>query len=344
MKKYAEWSPALKRLRLPLLLALLGLSAAWVFTSARSGSTQSLADGVSNFAAVFLGIFIEAAPFLLLGTLASGLVEVFFDQQELARLMPRQPLLAVLTGALMGLFFPVCECGVVPLTRRLYQKGLPVGAGIAFLLAAPVLNPIVIASTYAAFGSSPVFWGRLGLTLLVAVSTGFIFSLQPDTAQLLRVAPPVLVQQNLSAPVDVVKPALGVRLRRMLVIAGDEFFEMGRYLVIGAGLAALMQTFLPQSLLLNVSQGPVISVLVMILTAVLLSVCSTVDAFIALAFSGVFSSGAVLAFLVYGPMVDIKSTLMFLRVFRRRNVLYLVLLPLLMTILLTVGWNYLLAG
>ncbi len=86
----------------------------------------------------------------------------------------------------MGLFFPVCECGVVPLTRRLFQKGAPTAVGISFLLAAPVLNPIVIASTYAAFGFGQVFWGRIGLTLVIAVITGLIFSRQGDVNQILR--------------------------------------------------------------------------------------------------------------------------------------------------------------
>jgi uncharacterized membrane protein YraQ (UPF0718 family) len=124
-----------------------------------------------------------------------------------------------------------------------------------------------------------------------------------------------------------------------LTITIDEFFEMGRFLVLGAMMAALMQTFIPQSVLLGVGTGPVISVIVMIALAVLLSICSTVDAFLALAFVGTFSTGSILAFLVFGPMVDIKSALMFTRVFRRRTVLYIILLPLMATIFLTVGIN-----
>ena len=111
------------------------------------------------------------------------------------------------------------------------------------------------------------------------------------------------------------------------MIAADEFFEIGRYLVIGASLAALMQTFVPQSALLAVGQGPILSVLVLLLVAVLLSICSTVDAFIALAFLNTFSQGAVLAFLVFGPMVDIKSTILYLRLFKGRPTGLLVLLP-----------------
>ena len=290
-------------------------------------------DGLSGFAAVFLGIFIEAAPFLLLGTLASGLVEVFISREDLARWIPRRALGGALAGGLMGLFFPVCECGVVPFARRMLHKGLPLPAAVALLLAAPVVNPIVIASTLAAFGPGLVFWGRLGFSLLVAVLVGTLFGLAEPRGVLL---PGVLAEPSaMPAPtLDGPKPPFGERMRRMLVIAADEFFEMGRYLVVGSLLAAMLQTFIPQSSLLGVGQGPLLSVVVMILLAVLLSVCSTVDAFIALAFASTFSTGSILAFLVYGPMVDIKSTLMFLRVFNKRSVVYLVLLPMLLVILI----------
>lgn len=122
----------------------------------------NLPDAAQNFVTVFLGIFIEAAPFLLIGALASGFIAVFVTPETLARLVPRNIVLATLFGALLGMIFPVCECGVVPVARRLYRKGLPTPVGIVFLLGAPVLNPIVIASTYAAFGPGPIFGGALG--------------------------------------------------------------------------------------------------------------------------------------------------------------------------------------
>ncbi|MBL8045970.1 MAG: permease [Anaerolineales bacterium] len=296
-----------------------------------------LLDQLSIFSTIFLGIFIEAAPFLMLGTLASGLVEVFLNQNDFSRWVPRNPFAAALVGGLLGIVFPVCECGVVPLTRRLVRKGLPISASVAFLLSAPVFNLIVIASTLAAFGPGPVLFGRIGLSLLIAVATGAIFAFEKRPERLLLPQNlPVIAgaSGSLEIPVQAIdRTPLPRKLRRVLGIAVDEFFEMGRYLVFGGLLAALMQTFIPQSSLLGVSTGPVVSVLVLIALAVLLSICSTVDAFIALAFTGTFTTGSILAFLVFGPMVDIKSTLMFLGVFKRRAVVYIVLLPLLMSIL-----------
>lgn len=297
-------------------------------------------DILSNFSAVFLGIFIEAAPFLLMGTLASGLVEAFISRDEIARWVPRGRLSGVLAGSLIGLFFPVCECGVVPFTRRLIHKGFPVSIGITVLLAAPVVNPIVIASTLAAFGASPIFWGRIVLSLLIAVITGAVFSLHPQPAALLRFEEEILARPTLSGLEREPASSFAGRMRQALVTAADEFFEMGRFLILGALLAALLQTFVPQAALLQVGQGPVLSVLAMQALAAMLSICSTVDAFIALAFTGAFSGGAVLAFLVFGPMVDIKSTLMFLRVFKPRTVVFLVVLPLLLTLIAAVFLNY----
>ncbi len=327
-----------------LLVAALG----WLGVALGSLPTwmTALVDTLSILTAIFLGIFIEAMPYLLLGTLASALVEVFFKREELMALFPRQPLAGALAGSLMGLFFPVCECGVVPFTRRLFQKGLPVPMGVSFLLAAPVLNPIVIASTLAAFGAGVVFWGRMGLTLVIAVSTGLIFALYPRREALLRPLPLVQAGWKVEAenttdapPLPPTSSTLTAKLQRMLVIAGEEFFEMGRYLILGALLASLLQTLLPQSAMLGLGQGALLSVLVLIALAVLLSVCSTVDAFIALSFAGSFTTGSVLAFLVFGAMVDIKSTMMFLRVFDKRTVVYLILLPLMMTIVATVALN-----
>ena len=305
------------------------------------GGSLFLADRFTTFTTIFLGIFIEAAPFLMLGTLASGVVEIFFNQDALRRLLPRNAFMGALAGGVMGFFFPVCECGVVPLTRRLFKKGLPPAVGVAFLLASPVINPIVIASTYAAFGFSPVFWLRIGLSLTIAVTVGLIFAVQTRPERMLR---PVALAPIQGGSVDFVEPAPSkpflTRLQQALRIGADEFFEMGRYLILGSMLAALMQTFISQTTLLALGEGPVLSIIAMMVLAVILSICSTVDAFIALAFVGTFSTGSILSFLVFGPMVDIKSALMYLQVFNRKTVIYLISLPMLMSFLAALILNY----
>jgi hypothetical protein len=153
-------------LRWVLTFALVGLGLAAIFGDLlRTEAGWMVAtQRVQTFVTIFLGIFIEAAPFLLAGSLVSGLIAVFVDHSLIDRHMPRNSLLGAISGASLGLLFPVCECGVVPVTRRLYEKGLPLSIGVAFLMAAPVINPVVLFSTYAAFGFGPVFWGRIIIT------------------------------------------------------------------------------------------------------------------------------------------------------------------------------------
>ena len=295
------------------------------------------AERFQTFVTIFLSLFIEAAPFLIAGSIVSGIIAVYVNQGMVERYIPNHPLLAALAGAGLGFVFPVCECGVVPVTRRLYGKGLPLPVGIAFLLAAPVINPVVIFSTYAAFGWGPVLWGRVVFSMLVAFTVGLIFHLARPREILL---PETLATSN-SRDDSHHHEHSGSRpgIWQALVMAGDDFLDMGRYLIAGAMLAAVMQTVVPQSTLLTIGQGPIISVFVMMALAFILSVCSTVDAFIALAFSNAFTTGSLFGFLVFGPMVDIKSSLLFMGVFRRRTVLYLILLPLALVAVIGVFWN-----
>jgi len=277
-------------------------------------------------------------PYLLIGTLISGLVEVFLDRDLMTRFISKRAIPAAITGAFMGMIFPVCECGVIPLTRRLFHKGLPLSAGVAFLLAAPVMNPIVIFSTAAAFGWGPMLIWRVGISLLIAFIVGLVFSVEKDPSNVLLVKTMLHhehLHENEEAPSSFMS-----KIQKALLICADEFFEMGRYLIMGATLAAGLQTFISQSTLLSIGSGPVSSVFAMMILAIVLSICSTVDAFVALGFVGTFSFGSILSFLVFGPRVDIKSTMMYLQVFHRRPVAYIILLPFLMSLLAGIVFNY----
>ncbi|MBN8590110.1 MAG: permease [Anaerolineae bacterium] len=295
---------------------------------------------ISIFATRFLGIFIEAAPFLLLGVMVSGMIDAFVTPDDIARLVPKNPVLATIAGAFLGFAFPVCECGVVPVVRKLFTKGLPMWVGVTFLLAAPVINPIVLASTFVAFGFSPVFIGRFLGTIAVSIAVGLVFALGARPQDVLRpVALMPLRGGDGTVPLTMPRRTLMMGLREALRSANREFFDMSRYLVIGTALAAAMQTFVPQDVLVALGRGPVISVVVMQVLAFVLSVCSTVDSFLALAFVGTFTSGSIITFLIFGPMIDIKSMLMFVGVFKRKTVLYLIVLPFLMSLIIGVWLN-----
>jgi uncharacterized protein len=323
------------------LFMLVGLALIALLLAAVIGTGQSAGTILSIFSTRFLGIFIEAVPFLLLGTLVSGLIDAFLTPDDIARVVPRNPFLATIAGAFLGFAFPVCECGVVPVVRRLFNKGLPMWVGVTFLLAAPVINPIVLVSTSVAFGIGPMVVGRIIATLVIAVGVGLVFALgaRPQDVLQPRALMPVMGGSGDLTPGFIKRKPLLVGLGEALRSANNEFFEMGRYLIIGSLLAAAMQTLVSQEVLIALGRGPVVSVIVMQAMAFLLSVCSTVDAFLALAFVGTFTTGSIITFLTFGPMVDIKSTLMFLGVFQRRTVLYLILLPLLMSLLIGVWLN-----
>ena len=329
---------ASKRLpRNTILLILIVIIVAVASSLMPAGSFTWLWDRLNVFATVFLGIFVEAVPYLLLGTFASGLVEVFIDRDGMSRWVSKRPAAAAISGAFMGMIFPVCECGVVPLTRRLFKKGLPLSAGISFLLAAPVLNPIVILSTASAFGWGQMLLWRFLISLIIAVVVGLVFSVQDDPGEVLL---PILSGMEHDHVHAEAGDTVLEKLRNALLITVDEFFDMGRYLIIGSLLAAGLQTFIAQSTLLSIGSGPVLSVLIMLLLAVLLSICSTVDSFVALGFTGAFSFGSVLSFLVFGPMVDIKSTIMYLQVFKRRAVAYIILIPFMISLIAGLVFNY----
>ncbi|HEY0736902.1 MAG TPA: permease [Herpetosiphonaceae bacterium] len=298
-------------------LILLWIGTAWALPPFLAGFTPR----VQGLITIFLGIFIEALPFVAAGVLVSSIIALFVGDELIQRFTPKEPFSAALVGALLGLAFPVCECGTVPTTRRLLHKGAPLPFGVAFLLAAPVINPIVIASTYVAFnGDWLMVGGRIGLTLLIAINVALVLSWLPRSEALL--APGVAHTDDGCGCQHTHKRSLAGVFQH----GAEEFIEMSRWLVLGALLAATLQTFVPRSMLLGIGDGPIVSVVVLMALAVVLSVCSTVDAFLALALSQAFGPGALLAFLVFGPMIDIKSTLMFLTTLSGRAVALIIAL------------------
>ncbi|MFB9274475.1 permease [Cohnella cellulosilytica] len=282
---------------------------------------------------IFLSMIMEAIPFVLLGVLISGFIQSFITERWISRVMPRNRFLASLFGCSIGILFPACECGIVPITRRLLNKGVPLNAGIAFMLTGPIINPIVLFSTYIAFGNDwRVVVIRAGMAFLVALAVSMCVAL------MFPVLPLRLHEQQIAASAEtVVEPPrrqpFFPKLGHVFLHAIDEFFSVGKYLVLGAFIAASMQTFIPTSSLLHIGSNPVLASLVMIGLAFTMSLCSEADAFIASSFRSTFSMGSISAFLVYGPMIDIKNTLMLLGSFRGKFVAVLIALVTLFTLI-----------
>jgi uncharacterized membrane protein YraQ (UPF0718 family) len=272
--------------------------------------------------AVFQGLLLEALPFLLIGVLIAGLARWIAPGGRWLQRLPSQPLLAPLTGAALGFALPACECGNVPVARRLLAGGAPLGSALGFLFAAPVLNPIVLASTWAAFPDQPwLLAARPLAALLLALALSALLQQWPE-GQLLE--PALLEERRLSQPLAEVgllerrsglvgaapaappPPPERPSLATVLEHSSREFLDLAGLLVLGSALAAVVQTLLPRTWLLTVGGAPTISVLSLMLMAVVVSVCSSVDAFLALGFAAQITPGALLAFLVLGPVVDLK--------------------------------------
>jgi uncharacterized membrane protein YraQ (UPF0718 family) len=275
---------------------------------------------------IFLSMIMEAIPFVLVGVLISGLIQSFITERWIARIMPKNRFLASLFGCSVGILFPSCECGIVPITRRLLNKGVPLNAGIAFMLTGPIINPIVLFSTYIAFGNDwKVVAIRAGMAFAVALAVSMSVALLFPNLPL-RVNEQQIAAASEMSTLVINRPPLMSRLGSVLTHAVDEFFSVGKYLVLGAFIAASMQTFIPTSYLLHLGSNPVMSSLVMIGLAFTMSLCSEADAFIASSFRSTFSMGSLSAFLVFGPMIDIKNTLMLVGAFRAKFVLVLIAL------------------
>ncbi len=326
---------------------------------------------------IFLSLLVEAMPFLLLGVLFSGVLLLFVDEGKLIKILPRNPLLGAFAGSLIGCLFPVCECGNVPVARRLLLQGVPAPVAIGFLLAAPTINPVVIWSTAIAFWDTQpeIVVLRVVFSLAVATAIGCVFSVQPDLRPLLQPAvaralpqpvlagsvadsPSLLLQsgtfllgepgaplrmdaalmQSASAKSGAKKP-LKDKLRLLADNTVQELRELGAVLVLGSAIAAIIQVAVPRDFILSLGQGPVTSILAMLVLAAVVSICSTVDSFFALSFASTFTSGSLLAFLVFGPMIDIKGIGLMLMVFQKRAVIYLFALAAQLTFLLTLFFN-----
>jgi hypothetical protein len=329
---------------------------------------------LNSLAIVFVSIVLEAIPFMLFGSLVGGLIEAFVSRERLAAWLPKKGWLTVFMAAGAGMVFPVCECAVVPVVRRLIGKGLPFSAAIAYLLGGPIVNPVVAASTALAYAFDwriVILRLVLGYGIAVAIGTlmGWLFTGtdavkdDSDTSaneasscghhhhQLSNDHGLAITgnDQTLAVPINPISNTMSCecghshstsdswldKAGSAFAHAKDDFLAVGHFLVIGAFIAALAQTYIDRSSFLSLTDVPVLSVAIMMALAILLNLCSEADAFIAASFQGLMSMPAQMAFLLTGPMFDLKLLLMYQSVFKRRAIA--VLASLIVAVVLTVA-------
>jgi uncharacterized membrane protein YraQ (UPF0718 family) len=290
---------------------------------------------VPTFIIYFTSIFYEALPFIVLGSVLAGFLEEFVPQRWVLKVIPRNRVLAIAMGALLGLPFPMCECGILVIMRRLLRKGVPLSCCVAYMLAGPIINIVVMISTVVAFsgraeaaGQTPQLGGlgmmgmRMLLGFLVAVGTGLIVESQYRRYGNKLLAPGLLDDVSAGKEEETVtggqRLPLSRRLGNVAEIALHDFVDIGVFLILGALIAALSRvTIRTQSIVQLSRELPGLAILAMMGLAIVICLCSEADAFVAASFVGLNSS-AKLAFLVLGPMLDFKLYMMYLRVYRTR--------------------------
>lgn len=304
-----------------------------------------------------LSLVLEGAPYILLGAIISGMIDSYLPSKAMDRLLPRNQYAAIFVAGLMGGIFPVCECAIVPVIRRLVAKGLPVSCAMTYMLSAPIINPLVALSTYSAFQVAPtdpnqmqpwmMMWSRLLFGYIIAVVIGLIM-VRVSATKILRASVLKLVNDTKAANLAPQKPQPtgpddGRRLIQAFRTAQKDFIDVGMYFVIGIIIASIFKTQIVlrqdiQTGLVSVSENQFIAPAILMVLAFILSLCSTTDAFV-IAADAIFSKSAKLAFLVFGPMMDMKLIFLYSTVLQRRVVVYLAIGIALLTWLLTQAWH-----
>ncbi len=303
---------------------------------------EKLESKLATVITVILAVVWEAFPFVVLGALVAGMLEEFVPQQWITKVMPKNKFLGIAMGCLLGLLFPMCECGIVPVMRRLLRKGVPLGTCVAYMLAGPIINPIVIASTWMAFknygpeGHSIIFL-RIGLGFVVAFLTAVAVQVQfarrgYSLLTPLAVPPSEKASQAEGKEQGQVHPAefragesrpLGRRIANVAETSLHDFIDIMVFLSLGSCMAGIARAWLipNDAQMASLSTNyPAAAILMLMFTAVVMCLCSEADAFVAASFTKLHMS-AKIAFLVMGPMFDLKLLLMFTRVFRKRVII-----------------------
>lgn len=288
----------------------------------------------TDFFVLFGSVVIESLPFLILGSLLSAVIQVLIPSSVLLRLIPKIPGVRQAAILLIGFVFPVCECGNVPLSRSLIRKGLGVHDAVMLLVAAPILNPVTLLTTYQAFSGSPVMvggraFGAIACAVLVR-------------RYLARFTQKELLTNNFQKLCAVPEHthASKHKLARISTIFSQELISLFPALLLGAGIAATLQVVVPRTALLSIASTPLAAIAIMMLLAFIISICSNVDAFFALALAGIFPQGALLAFLILGPIVDIKMLSLMRTSFSNTTIAAICAIVVSVTLAISLGVQY----
>ncbi|MBE6049903.1 MAG: permease [Clostridium sp.] len=305
--------------------ALLCFFLALLYLPTLSQKISSFTDTsyIDTFNTIFMGIIIETVPFILLGAFVSSIIQVCISENLISKLLSKNSFISCIIASLLGILFPVCDCGTIPVARGFLKKGFPLSVAVTFMLSAPIVNPISIMSTVYAFpANKEIVFYRVALGIVISVIIGLLMnrynSKDVVTDYIFN------CQCELCSGDYVYSKNVFTKIKGIILLSADEFINVGKYMIVGALASSIMQVLISKDMLNFIPNTKGASLLVMMFFAFVFSVCSTSDAFIARGFLNNFSKSSVIGFLVLGPMIDIKNTMMLLGSFKKSFVIKLI--------------------
>lgn len=298
-------------------------------------------DTLKNISIIFTSIFFESLPFLLLGAFISSVIETYVSDETMAKIIPKNKVFGSFVGIFLGLFLPACDCAVIPVSKRLLKKKVPINVAVSFMLASPIINPVVLLSTYYAFFKTnpEVFWYRLLFGIIIALVIGIIMGIIYNNKRLIKNE---LLEDDDDDDCCACecgehhhhehhKHTLKGDFLSIIKHTANDMFEVVKYLMFGAFIASLVQVMLPRSVMNVFNDNQVLSILVLMIFAYLISLCSTSDSFVGKSLLQSFSKGSVMAYLLLGPMIDVKNTFVLLGNYKKSFVITLISLIFIVT-------------
>ena len=277
---------------------------------------------IKDISIIFISIFFESLPFLLLGSIISSIIETYVSNEQIAKLIPKNKILGSIVGVFLGFFIPACDCAVIPVSKRLLKKKVPVNVAISFMLASPIINPVVLLSTYYAFYKTnpQIFWYRLLLGIVIALIIGIIMGIIFDND--------VTLNNNDECCHCHHEKQHSFKNDFLSIIKHTSYdlFEVVKYLMFGALIASIIQVLLPRDIMTLFNNNQILSIIVLMIFAYLISLCSTSDSFVGKSLLSTFSQSSIIAYLLLGPMIDIKNTFVLLGNYKKSFTFTLIIL------------------
>lgn len=304
---------------------------------------------IKDISIVFISIFLEAMPFVLLGAIISSIIEHFISDDMIEKLIPKNAVLGSLFGILLGFFIPACDCAVIPISKRLIKKKVPINVAVSFMLASPIINPVVIMATYSAFNkvNPKIFYARTLGGIVVSLIIGILMGIKFKGKDILKVDEKgvnrngnlcechneshchcschhehnceCIHESNFSEKNKTLN-ALSCILEHTI----KDFIDVLKFLILGAFIASLVQVFIPKNVIQIFASNKVLSIIVLMIFAYIISLCSTSDSFVGKSLLGSFGESGVIAYLLLGPMVDLKNTFVLFGNYKKKFVVTLI--------------------